>query len=140
MCANWRQTAWSMDTTEIDALFQRLQRTSGNAERTINDVLQKKAAPKVMEQIQPTIPLSPRRKKHARKSKALTVKHGNLEFTIRPKRSFTYIKYPDLAIGTSHKNEPKMVMKKGLDSALPDVMSDIVDAVITDIQNTLGGD
>lgn len=121
-------------------MFKRMQKVSGNAERTINDVLKKKAAPKVMEHIQPNISLSPRRKKHARNSKALTVKHGNLEFTIRPKRTFEYIKYPDLAIGTSQYNEPKNFMKKGLEEAQPEVMGDIVDEVILEIQKTIGGD
>lgn len=140
MCANWRKTAWVMDTTEIDALFNRLQRTTGNAERTINEVLKRSGSPKVMASIQPNIPLSLKQKKHARNSKALTVKHGNLEFTVRPKRAFEYIKYPDLAIGTSQYNEPKKFMKKGLDDVAPDVVHDIVSAVITDIQQTLGGD
>lgn len=140
MCANWRQTEWQMDTTELDALFNRLQSTAGNAERTINDVLKRSGAPKVMASIQPNIPLSPKQKKHARNSKALMVKHGNLEFTVRPKRAFEYIKYPDLAIGTSQYNEPKRFMKKGLDGVTPDVVHDIVSEVISDIQQTLGGD
>lgn len=140
MCANWQQTAWSMDLSELEHLFKRLQQVTGNSERTINEVLQKKAAPKVMERIQPNMPLSPRKKKHARTSKALTVKHGNLQFTIRPKRSFEYIKYPDLAIGTSHKNDPKMFMKKGLDEARSELIEELVHAVITEINNTLGGD
>lgn len=140
MCANWRRTAWSMDLSELEDIFKRLQQVTGKAERTINDVLKKKTAPKVMEHIQPNIPLSPRRKKHARKSKALTVKHDNLQFTIRPKRQFEYIKYPDLAIGTSHRNEPKNFMKKGLEEARPAVIAEIVDEVISEINNTLGGD
>lgn len=66
-----------------------------------------------MENIQENIPLSPRKnKKHAKTSSSLTVKHENMGFTIRPKRAFEYIKYPDLAIGTSNRNRENVHEKR----------------------------
>lgn len=140
MCANWRQTAWEMDTSEIDTLFTNLQRTSSTVEKTINDVLKKSGSSRVMASIQPNIPVSMRKKKHARTNRPLTAVHSHFQFKVRPKRKFEYIKYPDLAIGRSQYREPAMFMKQGLDEATPEVVNDIIQAVITDIQNTIGGD
>ena len=58
-------------------------------------------------------------------------------FTIRPKRAFEYIKYPDLAIGTSHRNREKMFMKKGLDRSTPKIVDDLTTSVLQSIEDTL---
>ncbi|MER2107458.1 MAG: hypothetical protein ABS949_11015 [Solibacillus sp.] len=109
-------------------------------EKTINDVLKKSGSSRVMASIQPNIPVSMRKKKHARTNRPLTAVHSHFQFKVRPKRKFEYIKYPDLAIGRSQYREPAMFMKQGLDEATPEVVNDIIQAVITDIQNTIGGD
>ncbi|WP_431030053.1 HK97-gp10 family putative phage morphogenesis protein [Lysinibacillus sp. LZ02] len=125
--------------SELDTLFRQMKRIPGRSETIINGVLRGEGAQMVMDEIQPNIPLSPLRKKHARTSKALTAKHGNLEFTIRPKRSFEYIKYPDLAIGTSHMNEPRNFMKKGLDKQTPQIIVKMLEGINEEIIQVLGG-
>ncbi|MFE7204631.1 hypothetical protein [Heyndrickxia sporothermodurans] len=134
MCA----AKWSMDFPDVDRLVESISKIPNRSETVINKTLRAKGAPKAMDSIQPIIPLSRKKKKHARDSKALVVKHGNLEFTIRPKRAFEYIKYPDLGIGTSKKKQPKEFMKKGLDKAASRIVDDLADAVIKEIDNTLG--
>lgn len=133
MCANWQ-----MDMTEIEMLFDKLKLIPDQSEKIINTVLKQKGAPMAMENIQENIPLSPRKNKmHAKTSSSLTVKHENMGFTIRPKRAFEYIKYPDLAIGTSHRNREKMFMKKGLDRATPKIVDDLTTSVLQSIEDTL---
>lgn len=139
MCANWRSPAWQMDLSELDTLFEQMKKVPNQSERIINEILRHEGAQMVIDAIQPTIPLSPRRKKHAQKSNALTAKHGNLEFTIRPKRSFEYIKYPDLAIGTSQHNEPKNFMKQGLDKTTKPIIIKLLEGINDEIKKTLGG-
>ncbi|PTY79621.1 hypothetical protein B5V89_05085 [Heyndrickxia sporothermodurans] len=127
-----------MDFPDVDRLVESISKIPNRSETVINNTLRAKGAPKAMDSIQPIIPLSRKKKKHARDSKALAVKHGNLEFTIRPKRAFEYIKYPDLGIGTSKRNRPKKFMEKGLDKAASRIVDDLADAVIKEIDNTLG--
>lgn len=143
MCADWRRTAWVVDFADVSEFLNKLERIPNQSEKIINRVLETKGAPRAMTTIQPTIPISSWKgrvlnKKHAVKSKALTAEYRNLEFTIRPKPQFNYIKYPDLGIGTSIRNEPQMFMKKGLDKAAPLIVKDMEEAVISEINKTLG--
>lgn len=129
---------WTIDTTGIDRLIENVEKIPNESEKIINNTLRIKGAPRAMKTIQEGIPISPKKKRHAHDSKALNVKYRNLEFTIRPKRSFEYIKYPDLGIGTSKRNPPKQFMKKGLDKATPKIVNDLTEAVVSEINNTLG--
>ncbi|GIN86976.1 hypothetical protein J6TS2_33620 [Heyndrickxia sporothermodurans] len=135
MCA----ANWTINFKDVDRLAQNISKIPNRSEEIINRTLRGKSAPKAMESIQVGIPISPKQKRHAHSSKALNVQHGNLEFTIRPKRSFDYIKYPDLGIGTSKKKAPKLFMEKGLDKTSPTIVNDLNNAVIKEIENTLGG-
>jgi hypothetical protein len=143
MAANWRASAWQMEFVSVDKLIEKIQMIPNKSESIMNSTLKSKGAPKAIDFIQPEIPISSwkghiLKKKHASQSNALTVKHGNLQFTIRPKPSFNYIKYPDLGIGTSIKNEPKKFMKNGLDIASQYIVNDLTNAVIDEINRTLG--
>lgn len=143
MASNWRATAWQMDFVDVDRLIEKIQMIPNKSEAVINGRLKVKGAPMAMNFIQPEIPISSwkghvLKKKHASQSKALSVKYGNLEFTIRPKPSFNYIKYPDLGIGTSIKNKPKKFIKTGLDLAAQYIIDDLTDAVMEKINRTLG--
>ncbi len=129
---------WSMDLGSIDQLLNNIQKIPNRSEKVINEALRAKGAPKAMSNIQEGIPVSPKKKQHAHDNKALNVQYGNLEFKIRPKKTFDYIKYPDLGIGTSKHNQPKNFMKKGLDKAAPKIVDDLSNAVINEINNTLG--
>lgn len=135
MCA---ANSWSIEFEDIDRLINNITKIPNRSEKVINESLREKGAPLAMQDIQPEIPVSMRKKKHAHDSKALSAKFGNLEFTIRPKRSFDYIKYPDLGIGKSKRNPPKHFMNKGLQKAAPKIIKDLNKEVISEINNTLG--
>nr|WP_259545001.1 hypothetical protein [Heyndrickxia oleronia] len=130
---------WSIDFTDVDKLIENMSKIPNRSEEVINKSLQTKGAPLAMSDIQVDIPISPFVKRHAHSNKALNVTFANLQFTIRPKRQFEYIKYPDLAIGTSKNNAPKQFMKKGLQKAEPKIVKDLTDSVIEEINKTLGG-
>lgn len=130
---------WTIEFKDIDKLVENISKIPNKSEQVINTTLKSKSAPMAMNSIQVDIPVSPKTKRHAHSNKALQVKYGNLEFTIRPKRSFDYIKYPDLGIGTSKNNPPKHFMKKGLQKAEPKIVKDLNEKVINEINKTLGG-
>ncbi|NCG67802.1 hypothetical protein GWJ21_07515 [Bacillus coagulans] len=135
---------WSIEFTDVDELIRKVQQIPNRSEKVINDTLKIKGSPLAMQKIQEGIPVSTWKgrvlnKKHARNYKSLNVKHGNLEFTIRPKRQFEYIKYPDLGIGTSKGNPPKEFMHGGLEKARPPIIKDLTNAVENEINRTIGG-
>lgn len=135
---------WQLDFNDVDKLVSNIGKLSKRSETVINNTLDKKGIPLAEESIQPTIPVSMRKgrvinKKHARNYKALSSERGNLEFVTRPKPRFNYLKYPDLAIGTSQYNTPKQFMKRGMDKAAPKIMDELSKDMIKDIDNTLGG-
>lgn len=136
--------SWQIDFGDISSLEEKMKQIPDKSERVINKTLEKKGIPKAEEEIQRTIPISKWKgrvinKKHARDVKALTSKKGNLQFTTRPRTKYNYLKYPDLAIGTSHKNKPKKIMKKGLDKAAPKILEELTNEVVNEINRTLGG-
>ncbi|MED4492829.1 HK97-gp10 family putative phage morphogenesis protein [Heyndrickxia coagulans] len=135
---------WDIDFTDVDNLIKKVEQIPNRSEKVINETLKIKGSPLAMQKIQEGIPVSTWKgrvlnKKHARDSKALNVKHGNLEFTIRPKKQFEYIKYPDLGIGTSKRNPPKEFMRGGLEKARQPIINDLTSAVENEINKTLGG-
>jgi hypothetical protein len=137
MCA---ENQWKMDFTDVTNLLKQIKRIPNRSEAVINRRLREFGAPIAMQTIQEAIPVSLKRnKKHARNSNALRVKHDNLAFTIRPKPSFEYIKYPDLGIGTSKRNAPEQFMKKGLNKVRSKIISDLERAVSEEIQKDLKG-
>lgn len=135
---------WDVDFTDVEELIKKVEQIPNRSEKVINDALKSKGAPLAMQEIQEGIPVSTWKgrvlnKKHARNNKALNVKYGNLEFTIRPKKQFEYIKYPDLGIGTSQHNPPKNFMRGGLEKARPPIVKNLTKAVEDEITKTLGG-
>lgn len=135
---------WSVSIEGVDRLLVNVAKIPDRSERIINDRLKIFAAPLAMQNIQGKIPVSKwnervLNKTHARYSKALTVKHDNLAFTIRPRPKFSYIKYPDLAIGTSRGNEPKRFIRRGLETSVPQISDDLDRAVKNEINKTLKG-
>jgi hypothetical protein len=133
------QKAWVMELSGVDELFQKLEQIPSLSESVINDRLHTFAAPLAMQTIQNRIPTSKKNKAHARMSNALTVKHDNLQFTIRPRPKFNYIKYPDLGIGTSKRKEPKHFMNSGLTAVRGRISADLNIAVDNEINKLLGG-
>jgi HK97 gp10 family phage protein len=119
---------WEVDFRGIEELEEKMKRIQGGAEQVINEVLHTDGVQLVMVDIQPEIPVSKwknrvRNKKHARNvQNPQTSKKENLKFTIRPKRTFEYLKYPDLGIGTSQHNPAQHFMNKGLKKASPKIV------------------
>ncbi|MDF2605901.1 MAG: hypothetical protein K0S34_91 [Bacillales bacterium] len=114
------------------------------SEKVINEILHTEAIPMAIQSIQPNIPVSTwknkvRKKKHAKENHPQAPQKENLGFTIRPKPRFNYLKYPDLAIGTSQHNVPQYFMKKGLQDVAPKIIDKLMDGLQEEIYKTLGG-
>jgi HK97 gp10 family phage protein len=136
---------WQIEFDDIKTLEEKVKRIPSRAEEAINNVLHIDGIQIVVDEIQPNIPVSKwksriRKKKHARDMKNVQQnKKENLSFTIRPKPKFNYLKYPDLAIGTSQHNEPQMFMNKGLKLAAPKIIKELNETLEKIINESLGG-
>lgn len=137
-------SGWTIDFKDIEKLEEKMKKIPGESEKVLNAVLHGDGIDITMENIQPNIPISTwknrvRNKKHARNYKALTSTKSNLEFTVRPKPSFDYLKWPDLGIGTSIRNKPKEFMAEGLEKATPKILDTCSQKLEEAINRTLGG-
>ncbi|MBH0159115.1 hypothetical protein IHV10_22350 [Fictibacillus sp. 5RED26] len=136
---------WALDFKDIEILEEKMKQIPGRSEQAINDVLHGEGVNIVVREIQPQIPVSTwknrvRKKKHARHvTNPQSSKKENLGFTIRPKPKFNYLKYPDLGIGKSKRNEPQHFMNKGLQKASPIIIEKLNDALDKTIKESLGG-
>ncbi|MBP1045270.1 hypothetical protein I6N96_03200 [Enterococcus sp. BWM-S5] len=141
---NWRSTSWIVDLVDMDRLTEAMKKIPDHSERVINQTLQTKVEKTADTEIITKMPLSEMKKRlkghaHAKESRSLNTKHENLGFTIRPTKKFNYLKYPDLAIGTSWNNEPQEFMRKGMEQKVPAITEVLQQALDEEISKLLGG-
>ena len=135
MCARF-----SADTSQFEALQRNIERLPNVAETVINEGLKKKVSPLMQKSILGLIPISDRKKPHAKLSKAIqgTLKE-NLTLTLKPKQKFAYLVFPDLGVGKSKGNEPELFMKHGVDREVNNSVEELNKALMIEINKTLGG-
>ncbi|EOT42601.1 hypothetical protein ACVN9X_03145 [Enterococcus dispar] len=121
---------WAVTLVGQDALLIKMQNYSSQSEAVINKVLKETGGQVAVDKITNLIPISNedlrRGHRHARSSKPLNVQYFNLGFRVRPKKSFEYIKYPDLGIGTSQRNMPQDFMQRGLEIAVDPITAELI--------------
>lgn len=123
--------SWSLDIKGFDELEVRMKKYSSESEKTINRVLREESSPIIIGNIQKRIPVSKRVGQgiiHARNSRAISIKPINLGLKIRPTKKFDYLKYPDLGIGTSKKNQPDEFIRLGLEESIPTIKKQLIEA------------
>lgn len=122
--------SWTINIRGHDELLSKMERYSSQSEQVINTVLKEYGGKTAVSKITPIIPVSAeqarRGHRHAQSSTPLRVQYKNLGFVIRPKNPFDYLKYPDLGIGTSIKNQPKEFLMRGLDMAVDPIVTELL--------------
>lgn len=137
--------SWEIDFSQVDSLVEKMLQIPNRTEAVMNDVIHNYGIQMVIEDIQPDIPISSwknrvRQKKHARNiSNPQTSTKYNLVFTVKPKPKYSYLKFPDLAIGNSSKNSPAHFMRNGLSKAAPKILDRLNRRLDEEINETLGG-
>ena len=121
---------WEVTLVGQEALLVKMQSYASKSEETINRVLKESGGQLAVDKITNLIPVSSedlrRGHRHAKSSKPLNVQYFNLGFRVRPKKSFEYIKYPDLGIGTSRRNQPQDFMQRGLQIAVDPITEALI--------------
>ncbi|MEN3132927.1 hypothetical protein [Bacillus albus] len=135
MCAKF-----SVDYVQMERLEQNIQKLPNRAEKILNDVLQVKVSPLLERSILGLMPISNRKKKHAKAFKSLSTNNKeNLTVTLKPKPKFQYLVFPDLGIGTSIKNAPQLFMERGVKRETNKSIEECNKALLEEINRTLGG-
>ncbi|TWW13171.1 hypothetical protein LABALGNA3A7_09770 [Dellaglioa algida] len=128
------ENTWKINLDGFDNLLSKLERIPNQSEDVINKTLQNQSGKTAFREIDHGTPISKKElsrthKKHARGSDAYKIVYTNLGFLIRPKKKFEYIKYPNLGIGTSQHNSPRIFMENGLTRSLSKIQQQIMNAV-----------
>lgn len=144
MSADWRRTEWDVEFAPLDRLIDKMKQIPEKSEKVLNEVLHNKSNKMAVKSIVEEMPISDvknriRVKRHAKKSNPLKDETVNLGFKIRPRKPFEYLKYPDLGIGTSIKNEPQRFMRKGMENEVETITEDLNVALMKAIEEKLGG-
>lgn len=121
---------WEVTLKGQDELLIKMKNYSSQSEDVINKTLKEKGGQLAIDKITNLIPISDgdlrRGHRHAKSSKPLSVQFFNLGFRVRPKKKFDYIKYPDLGIGTSKRNQPQEFMQRGLQIAVDPITEALI--------------
>lgn len=112
------------DINKLDAMFEK----AGNqAENATNSFLHDVASKNIIKSITMLMPVSNRKKIHAKDSSPFESQNINMGIIIHTKAKFNYLGFPDMATGTSRKNEAKKFMEKGLDNEYDAILKGIMD-------------
>lgn len=122
-------------TTKLEEYFKQL---PGRAENVTNNYLHTQGADIAATHITDILPvsrsgMSARAKIHAKNSRPFQTDTFNLGFSIRAKRKFGYLYFPNEGLGTSLGHEPQQFMERGLEQATPI----IIDGLTGQIENIL---
>lgn len=128
---------FEFDYTELKKLEEKLKQIPTHTEKTINDVLHKTGVRIATDHIVSRMPISKKKKKHARNSNPLTSVNFNLGFELKPKKRFNYLVFPDRALGTSHQKRPQEFMEKGLDLSTRKIIEEINEEIDRKIKEVL---
>ncbi|HDX9587591.1 TPA: hypothetical protein ROX98_000506 [Bacillus pseudomycoides] len=131
---------FSIDYSQFEELERNVQQLPNRAEKILNDTLKVKVSPILQDSIIGGMPVSKRKKKHAKFFKSLTSDNKeNLTITIKPKPRFKYLVFPDLGIGTSKKRAQQKFMEHGVDREVNKSVEELNLALLSEINRTLGG-
>lgn len=120
-------TKFELKLEDVKRINDIIKSYAGDAEKQINDYLSGSGKSKIINSIVNLIPVSDKDKKHAKDSKPLEGVNYNLSLTIRSKRQFNYLYFPQMAEGTSKNNTPNDFMEKGVDSIYDSVVNDLIE-------------
>lgn len=128
---------FELKSEDIQKISDSISKFPSDAEDTINSYLHGPGKEKMIKSMENIIPISERKKKHAKGNSPLRSNTFNLGLTIRTKTKYNYLYFPQMAEGTSKKNSPNDFMQKGLDSIYDSVVNDMIDKITNKIQGGL---
>lgn len=131
-------TSIKLDAREIETLQRAIQQYSGDAERTVNDVLHNEGGKLIQEEIMRLLPESGRdwkgKKKAAKRAKPFTQKNENLAVIVRTVPAYGYLYFPDDGTNTKnhigYKGKPREFMYGGAENQTGKIIDRCIERLI----------
>lgn len=122
---------FSVDIKQNEKLEKHLKNVSSDIEKDLNDFLHTTSAKRVMQQIINFMPVSDRRKKHARDSSPLKIEEKNLGFSVYAKGgaankpgSYGYLVFPNEGRGV-HNRKAQEFFERGMNKEKDRIFEDV---------------
>ncbi len=117
-------TTFKLDMQQFETLQRAIQQYSGDAERTVNDVLHNEGGKLINDEIMRLLPESGRtwngKRKAAKQAKPFTQKNENLAVIVRTVSAYHYLYFPDDGTNTKnhigYRRRPREFMYKGAEN------------------------
>lgn len=132
---------YEIDTTKLDEILDTIQRFSDGreAEKIINETLLSEGATLIKEKIQKLLPASGRtwKKKEASAKSTQPFRHiqeKNLEVTIRSKKAYQYLYFPDDGTNTLNHVGNQKFMYGGAELAKNEIINLIIERMLDKLE------
>lgn len=122
---------FKIDDEQLETYIQKLNAVSTKEvlEPTINEYLKNSGGRILVEEITKRMPISKRKKPHAKNSKWHKIQNFNLSVVVSTQQKFDYLKFPNNALGTSKNNMPQYFFEEGGDKASSIITNDLIDII-----------
>lgn len=126
---------FTLEDKDLELLKQRIQEYGTGAEDVINKYLHGEGKESIMKSIEDYTPVSSRKKAHAKGSMPYQGTGYNLSVTVKTKKKYNYLYFPDAGEGTSARNPKNSgFMVKGLDAIYDKIVEEMLKAVAKEIK------
>ena len=131
-------TTFQLDIRQVETLQRAIQLYSGDAERTVNDVLHNEGGKLISDEIMRLLPESGRtwngKRTAAKQAKPFTQKNENLAVIVRTVSAYHYLYFPDDGTNTKnhigYKGRPREFMYKGAENQTGKIIDRCIDRLI----------
>lgn len=131
-------TSIRLDTSQFDTLQRAIQLYSGDAERTINDVLRNEGGNLIKDEIMRLLPASGRtwkgKRTAAKKARPFTQKNENLAVIVHTVPTYHYLYFSDDGTNTKNhvgfKGRPREFMRKGAENQTVEIIDRCINRLI----------
>ena len=128
--------SFSLNAEELERLSVAFKDAPEQAEETINDVLHTQAAPLLKDEIYRLMPASGKswkgKKPHAKFSQSLMQTDENLSVTIRTKKDYHYLYFPDDGSNTRRHAGNQQFFSRSLENKREEIINRCVGGIVED--------
>lgn len=135
-------SVFKLDTTGINSLEAAMKQYQGNVEEAINDVLHNDGGQLISEEIMRLMPHSGNRtwkgkKKHAKESKSLLNENGNLSVTVKTKKNWQYLYFPDDGSNTVRHAGNQQFFRRGAENQADEIKNRCITRLVNDFESAI---
>lgn len=151
---------FSLNYADVNKLNNAIMKLQGDKEKTINDHLQKRTAPRVIKSVTDFLPVAKNKYysfyPHARDAEWYKVTYYNLSFVLAnnlkgkniskttqnkgARKSFYYLYYPATGTGNSYKKDSNEFLIDGINKVYDSVVEDLITALSEKIEEELSNE